>query len=327
MNEQIPRPRRRFGRKLILAVVLIALAGGVGGYMYYVWATRLVGTIEIDGSSTVYPITEAMAEEFRKPHPDVRINVGISGTGGGFQRFARGEIDIADASRPIRSTEAAAATANGIEWVELKVALDGLAVVVNSQNTWVDYLTYAELKKMWHPNATCPGATCINNWNQIRASFPNEPLSLYGPGTDSGTFDYFTAQINGAEDVSRADYVSSEDDNVLVLGVQGNRGALAYFGYAYYAENTSTLKIVPIEKVTGSGPITPTDTTILDNTYPLSRPLFIYVKVASMAKAEVKAFVLFYLEKAESIVPTVGYTSYPTANYTSQLADLRTRFP
>ncbi|MEO0248465.1 MAG: PstS family phosphate ABC transporter substrate-binding protein, partial [candidate division WOR-3 bacterium] len=194
-------------------------------------APSLSGTIEIDGSSTVYPITEAVAEEFRKLHTQVRINVGISGTGGGFKRFVVGETQISDASRPIKDSEKEQAAKNGIEWIELPVAYDGLSVMVNPQNNWVASMTVAELKKIWEPNST------IKRWNQIRPEWPDQPINLYGPGTDSGTFDYFTEAIMGKEDASRADYTASEDDNVLVQGIAGDRNALGYFGYAYYVEN------------------------------------------------------------------------------------------
>ena len=299
---------------LIAAVMVIVIAGGLA-YWYYVIASapKLVGTIEIDGSSTVFPITAAVAEEFQNLNPDVRVNVGISGTGGGFKRFTVGEIEISDASRPIKSSEAEAAQQNGIEYIEFSIALDGLSVVVNHQNTWVDYMTVQELNMTWRPNST------VTKWNDIRPSWPDQPIHLYGPGTDSGTFDYFTEVIVGKVDASRPDYTASEDDNILVQGIAGDTYALGYFGYAYYAENTDKLKIVPIDS--GSGPVTPTNQTINSGQYtPLSRPLFIYVNKESLERAEVKTFVRFYMENGEQLVAEVGYTPLPTSVYQENLS-------
>jgi len=299
---------------LIVAVMVAVIVGGLA-YWYYASSTaqRLIGTIEIDGSSTVYPITAAVAEEFQNLNPDVRVNVGISGTGGGFRRFTAGEIEISDASRPIKSSEAETAQQNGIEYIEFRVALDGLSVVVNPSNTWVDYLTVQELNMTWQPNSA------VTRWSDIRSSWPNEPIHLYGPGTDSGTFDYFTEVIVGEVDASRPDYTASEDDNILVQGVAGDTYALGYFGYAYYAENTDKLKIVPIDS--GSGPVTPTDQTINSGQYvPLSRPLFIYVNRESLIRAEVRAFVRFYMENGERLVSTVGYTPLPSSVYEENLS-------
>lgn len=325
MTEPVRTHRKKNRRKLILATALVILAAGVAGLVVSgLLSPRLSGTIEIDGSSTVYPITEAVAEEFRRTNPDVRVNVGISGTGGGFQRFSRGEIDIADASRPIKTTEANLTRANGIDWIELKVALDGLTVVVHPSNTWVNYLTVEELKLIWEPNSQ--GTGNVTRWNQIRPEWPNEPLVLYGPGTDSGTFDYFTEVIVGKVDSSRSDYTASEDDNVLVQGIANTPNSLGYFGYAYYAANQGRVKVVPIDS--GNGPVTPSDETINAGQYtPLSRPLFIYVKTESMARAEVKTFVHFYLAQAEALAREVGYTSLPTADYQNQLSTVKTRFP
>lgn len=295
----------------IIAILVIALA------YWYVGSTSqpLTGTIEIDGSSTVFPITQAVAEEFQKVHPDVRVNVGVSGTGGGFKRFTVGETDISDASRPIKDSEAQDAADNGIEYVEFQVAIDGLSVVVNKENTWVDYMTVEELDMIWNPNST------VFKWNDIRAEWPDQPIHLYGPGTDSGTFDYFTEVIVGTVDASRADYTASEDDNVLVQGIAGDKYALGYFGYAYYSENTETLKIVPIDS--GSGPVTPSDETINAGQYtPLSRPLFIYVSKAALARPEVKSFVRYYMENAVQLVTEVGYTAYPSSVYQQNLATL-----
>src|SRR5688572_27807621 len=215
------------------AVAAVALAVSAG-------AAVAQSVVKIDGSSTVYPVTEAVAEEFQKENKGVQVTVGISGTGGGFKKFVRGEIDISDASRPILAKEMEEAKANGIEYIELPVAFDALTVVVNPKADWVDHLTVAELKKIWGPDSK------VKNWKDVRAGLPDKPLTLYGPGTDSGTFDYFTEAINGKSKASRADFTASEDDNVLVQGVANDVGALGYFGYAYYAENKGKLKAVPV---------------------------------------------------------------------------------
>lgn len=264
----------------------------------------LSGNIVIDGSSTVYLITEAMAEEFRKKHPQVNIMVGISGTGGGFKKFCNGETDINDASRPIKSSEMEQCQKNGIEYIELPVGYDGIAVVVNPQNDWVDYMTVEELKKIWEPDAQGK----ITRWNQIRPNWPDKPINLYGPGADSGTYEYFTEAIVGKAGQSRGDYQASEDDNVLVHGVASDTFALGYFGLAYYEENKDKLKIVPIDK--GAGPVAPSFETVSDGTYqPLSRPLFIYIKRTSADRPEVEAFIRFYLDpqNAKTLIREVGY--------------------
>ncbi|MEM2896383.1 MAG: PstS family phosphate ABC transporter substrate-binding protein [Candidatus Bathyarchaeia archaeon] len=296
-------------------VILIVIAIGLAYWEYASKTQKPSGTIEIDGSSTVFPITQAVAEEFQKLNPDVRVNVGISGTGGGFKRFIMGETDISDASRPIKASEAESAKQNGIEYIELKVAIDGLAVVVNKGNTWVDYLTVEELRMIWEPESV------VDSWDDVRPEWPNYPIHLYGPGTDSGTFDYFTEVIVGKEDSSRPDYTASEDDNVLVQGIAGDSYALGYFGYAYYTVNRDRLKIVPIDS--GEGPITPTDETINAGKYkPLSRPLFIYVNKKALERPEVKAFVKFYMENAEKLVAEVGYTPLPASVYQENLSKL-----
>lgn len=273
----------------------------------------LSGQILVDGSSTVYPITAAAAEEFNKYAPNVRVPVGVSGTGGGFKKFCAGELDISDASRPISPSEVKACADKQIEYIELPVAYDGLAVVVNPRNDWATTLTVAELKKVWEPDAQGK----INNWKQIRDGFPDKPLKLYGPGTDSGTFDYFTEAIIGKAKSSRGDYQASEDDNVLVQGVAGDEGALGYFGYAYVVENEGKIKAIPVDG--GKGPITPSIQTVKDGTYqPLSRPLFLYVKKEAAARPEVKGFVDFYL--STSFTPLiqsreVGYIALPDELY------------
>jgi len=301
-------------KKIVPVVAVVAIL--VVAYWYYsTTGQKLSGTIEIDGSSTVFPITQAVAEEFQKVHPDIRVNVGISGTGGGFKRFAKGETDINDASRPIKASEAQTAAQNGIEYIEFKIAIDGLAVMVNPSNTWVDYMTVQELNMTWRPGST------VDSWDDIRPEWPNQPIHLYGPDTDSGTFDYFTEVIVGEEDASRPDYTASADDNVLVQGIAGDSNALGYFGYAYYAQNTDKLKIVPIDS--GNGPVTPSDETINAGQYtPLSRPLFIYVNKDSLKRQEVKAFVRFYMENAERLVSEVGYTPLQTSVYQENISTL-----
>ena len=273
----------------------------------------LTGTIEIDGSSTVYPITVAVAEEFRKIYPNVQVPVGISGTGGGLKRFTVGETSISNASRPIKDKEAAAASENGIEFIELAIAYDGLSVVVNTANDWVDCLTIEELNKIWAPDSK------LSNWSEVRDGFPNQAMRLYGPGTDSGTFDYFTDVINGEEGASRADYTPSEDDNVLVQGVSGDKGSLGYFGYAYYLPNADKLKLVAING--GTGCISPDSTTINDSSYaPLSRPLFIYVNKADLSRPDFREFVDYYLTNAAQYAEEVGYVALPDDMYADEKA-------
>ena len=268
----------------------------------------LSGEIVIDGSSTVYPASVAAAEDFRKEHPKVQIPVGVSGTGGGFKKFAAGETAISDASRPIKDSEQQNAAANGIEFIELIVAYDGLSVLVNPSNDWATCLTVDELHEIWKPDST------INNWNQIRSEFPNQEIVLYGPDADSGTFDYFTEEINGDTGVIRTDFFPAVDDNVLVQGIAGDRGALGYFGYAYYVANTDKLKLVGVDS--GSGCIEPSETTINDGSYsPLSRPLYIYVSIDALQREEVRAFVDFYLRNATELSASVGYVGLPQAMY------------
>lgn len=279
--------------------------------------------VTIDGSSTVYPITEAVAEEFQKLHKgQLRVTVGISGTGGGFRKFCRGESDIQNASRPILKAEIDACRASGVEFIELPVAYDGLAVMVNPRNDWVKSLTIADLKKMWEPAAQGK----VLNWKDVRPEWPDAKLKLFGPGADSGTFDYFTEAVNGKSKASRGDFTASEDDNVLVQGVSGDRFALGYFGLAYYEENKGKLKLVPIDG--GKGPVSPTEKTVMDGTYsPLSRPLFIYISKKSLAKPEVKEFAEFYLKNGPQLIKQVKYVPLPAAVYrlaTDRLAKQKT---
>jgi phosphate transport system substrate-binding protein len=304
-------------RNTTIAIVVAAVVVVIAGYWWLTSSQQadLRGTIEIDGSSTVFPITQAVAEEFQNLHPDVRVNVGISGTGGGMKRFTVGETDISDASRPIKESEAEIAQNNGIEYYELEIAIDGLAVIVNKDNDFVDYLTTDELKMIWGPESI------VDTWDDVRSEWPNEPIRLYGPGTDSGTFDYFTDTINGDEGASRPDFTASEDDNVLVQGIAGDKYSLGYFGYAYYIENTDKLKIVPIDS--GNGPVTPSDDTINAGEYtPLSRPIFIYVSKASLEKPEVEEFVIFYMEHATELVSEVGYTPFPESVYEANISEI-----
>ena len=272
----------------------------------------LSGDINVDGSSTVFPITEAMAEEFgHATDGNVRITVGVSGTGGGFKKFCAGETHISDASRPIKQSEVDLCAENGIEYIELPVAIDGLSVMVNPANDFVECMTVDELYTVWAPEAE----GIVMKWNQVRAGWPDEDIRLYAPGVDSGTFDYFTETVNGESQASRGDFLPSEDDNVLVTGIAGDRGALGYFGYAYYAENADRLKLVAIDG--GEGCVTPTDDTINNGTYsPLSRPLFIYVAADALNQPHVKAFIEFYLDVANrSFISETGYIPFPDTIY------------
>jgi phosphate transport system substrate-binding protein len=289
--------RRRGGLLgLTLAVALVAAAcggnddsGTTGG-----GGTQLSGTINIDGSSTVAPLSEAAAELFQEQNSGVRVTVGTSGTGGGFEKFCAGETDISDASRAIEADETKACESKGIKYEEVQVANDGLSVVVNNQNTWANCLTVAQLKKIWDKGSK------VNNWNQVDSSFPNEPLKLFGAGTDSGTFDYFTNAINGEEGRSRSDYSATEDDNVTVTGVSGTNGGLGYFGLSYLQENEGKIKGVQVDG--GGGCVAPTVETVQDGSYkPLSRPLFIYPSDKALERPEVKAFLEFYVNNYQKI--------------------------
>ncbi len=263
--------------------------------------SNLSGDIAIDGSSTVYPITEAVAEEFQIAHKNTRVTVGISGTGGGFKKFCAGETDISGASRPIRDKEVKMCADAEIEYIEIRVGLDGLAVVKNRNNNYLNDLTMEQLSKVWGPASE----DLVMKWNQVDLSFPAEDIDLYGPGTDSGTFDFFTEEVNGEAGASRGDYTPSEDDNVLVTGVAGNEHSLGYFGFAYYSENTDKLAVVTVNGVT------PSDKTVGDGSYLLSRPLFIYVSKKSITeKEQVREFVNYYLsDEGIAMVAEVGYSN------------------
>lgn len=265
--------------------------------------------IRIDGSSTVFPIAEAVAEEYQTTAKNkTRVTVGLSGTGGGFKKLCRGEIDVSNASRPILAEEMERCRAAGVRYLELPIAFDAITVVVNPQNDWVKTLTIADLRKMWEPAAQ----ETIKRWNQVRSEWPDAPLMLFGPGADSGTFDYFTEAVNGKAKASRGDFTASEDDNVLVQGVENNRNALGYFGFAYYSSHAGRMRAVPIETAS-SGAVGPTVATVLDGTYqPLSRPLFIYVNEASAQRPEVRAFVEFYLTQGAQLAQEVGFVALPS---------------
>lgn len=269
--------------------------------------------IKTDGSSTVYSITEAVAEEFKKNKKGaVKVTVGISGTTGGFKKLCRGEIDIANASRPILKEEMKECSKHGVKFIELPVAYDAVTVVVNSQNNWVDSMTVAELRKLWEPQAQGK----ITNWNQVNPAWPNAPLKLFGPDVDSGTLDFFTEVIVGKAKSSRLDYTASEDDKLLAQGVAGDKNAIGYFGYAYYGENAKDLKVVPIKAGEGKPQVLPSLETVKNSTYrPLSRPVFIYVGEKAAQKPEVKEFVEFYLKQASDIVEEVNYIPLPDAAY------------
>lgn len=273
---------------------------------------QLSGEILIDGSSTVYPVTVAAAEDFRKENPKVQIPVGISGTGGGFKKFTKGETVISDASRPIKDSERKLAQENGVEFIELTVAYDGLSVLVNPDNDWATCLSAEQLNDIWKPEST------IDNWQEVDASYPDLEIVLYGPDADSGTFDYFTEEINGDTGVIRHDFFPAVDDNVLVQGIAGDRGALGYFGYAYYIANADKLKLVDVDG--GAGCIEANATTINDGAYsPLSRPLYVYVNIQALDRPEVRAFVDYYLINAAELAESVGYVGLPQQMYDAAL--------
>jgi phosphate transport system substrate-binding protein len=295
-----------------MAILAVAAALAIGARV----PAMAQNLVKVDGSSTVFPITEAVAEEFQKAEQGkVRVTVGISGTGGGFKKFCAGETDISDASRPIKETEVKLCGEKKIEYIELPVAYDGLAVLINPKNTWVDHMTVQELKKIWEPAATGK----IMKWNQVRPSWPDRPIRLYGPGTDSGTFDYFTEAINGKEKASRSDFTASEDDNILVQGIASDVGGLGYFGVAYYENNKDKLKLVPVDDgkdANGKGPQLPTYENVVKGTYqPLARPIFIYVNKKAADRPEIQRFVKFYLKNGAKLSKEVGYVSLPKEAY------------
>ncbi len=275
----------------------------------------LTGSVRIDGSSTVFPLTATAAEDFMAANPGVQVTVASSGTGGGFEKFCRGETDANDASRPVKDDEAANCEAAGIEFGQLTVATDALTVVVNPANDWATCLTIEELAKIWAPDST------VNNWNQVRDGFPDEALSLFGPGTDSGTFDYFTDVVNGEEGASRADYTPSEDDNVIVQGVAGSPGGLGYFGFTYFEENADQLKAVEIDS--GSGCVAPSADAARDGSYePLARPLFVYPSVQALQQPQVRAFFEYYVANDAAIAEGALYIPLSEEGQAQLVADL-----
>ena len=279
--------------------------------------------VKIDGSSTVYPITEAVAEEFQKAKKQqIKVTVGISGTGGGFKKFCRGETDVSDASRPISAKEMKDCADAGIKYVELPVAFDALTVVINPKNTWIKELKVEELKKMWEPAAQGK----VTHWNQVNPAWPNAPIKLFGPGADSGTFDYFTDAINGKEKASRGDFTASEDDNVLVQGVARDVNALGYFGLAYYLENKDKLKAAPILNKGAAKAVSPSLETVMNGSYqPLARPIFIYVSDKAMGRPEVNEFIDYYLRHATALVKEVGYVPLGKAHYDQAMKNFKAR--
>lgn len=280
----------------------------------------LSGSIAIDGSSTVAPLSEAIAEEFNKAQPGVDVSVGTSGTGGGFKKFCEGETDISDASRAIEDEEKQACAAKGIEYFELRVGLDGLAVVTSADNGFVECLSFEQLAGIFKEGGA-------STWDQVDPSFPEEKLPIFAPGTDSGTYDFFVEEVLGdpkkPESLKpRTDYQASEDDNTLVQGIEGEKSPWGYFGFAYYNENKDKLKAIEVAEESGGECVAPSDETVLSGDYPLSRPLFIYAKKASLERPEVREFVRFYLETTPDIIGDVGYTAAPEDDYTKGLADL-----
>ena len=277
--------------------------------------TELAGNVAIDGSSTVYPITEAIAEEFGLKNPKVKVAVGISGTGGGLKKFCNDELDIANASRAIKDSEKEACQQKTVEYTEFLVGLDGLTVVTNPKNDFVQCLTVEQLKKIWDTGST------VKSWKDVDSKFPDQPLTLYGPGTDSGTFDFFTEAINGKAKQSRSDYTASEDDNVLVQGISGDTNSLGYFGLAYYTENKDKLKAIAIDA--GNGCVDPSFETVNAGKYkPLSRPLYVYAKNSALARPEVFGFLKFYIENAKQVVDDVGYVNVSDEQYTKDMEAL-----
>lgn len=299
-------------KRTVLASAFLALAAS---------SVQAESLVKVDGSSTVYPVTEAVAEDFQKSvKGEIKVTVGISGTGGGFKKFCRGEIDVANASRPILKKEMEDCAKEGITYYELPVAFDALTVVVNP-NSKITQLSVAQLKKMWEPDAQGK----VSNWNQVDPSFPDAPLNLFGAGSDSGTFDYFTEAINGKSKASRGDYTASEDDNVLVQGVSRDVNAIGYFGYAYYAENQGKLKAVAIVNSKGEA-VLPSEKSVIDGSYnPLARPIFIYVSAKALERAEVRQFVDFYMKNAPALTSEVKYVPLPAKAYEANMEHMKSK--
>lgn len=304
-------------KKLSVAVAAALFVAACGGSTASpsASAAALTGEVAMDGSSTVYPAAEAIAEEFQNANPGVQVTVAFSGTGGGFKKFCAGETDASNASRPIKAEEAELCAAAGIEFIELKMALDALAVVVSKENTFVDCLTTDELKSIWDLGSV------VETWRDVRASWPDEKIDLYGPGADSGTFDYFTEEINGEAKQSRSDFTQSEDDNVLVTGISGSQYALGYFGLAYVAENADKVRAVEVDG--GEGCAAPTPENVNNGTYtPLGRPLITYASVTALARPEVAAFFRFLLENTSELSVEVGYIAISDADLAAAKATL-----
>lgn len=302
----------KIGTHVLAATLALAMLGCSQNATTSSQVAAPASVVTVDGSSTVFPIAEAMAEEYQKAVPGVRVTVGLSGTGGGFRKFAAGEIDIAGASRPITSSEKEASAKNGIAYIEAPIAYDGICVVVNLRNEFVQQLTSDELKRIWEPESK------VQTWSDVRDGWPERPIRLYGPGTDSGTFDYFTEEIVGKPRTSRADYTASEDDNTLVQGVAGDTDALGYFGYSYYIENRDKVKAVAVDGVL------PTEQTIGNGSYqPLSRPLYVYVSESSLDRPQVRGFVEFALQNAPRLTQEVGYVPMPDTEYETVLQRLQ----
>jgi phosphate transport system substrate-binding protein len=315
-NRPLLLARAALGGALVLLACSKRVEGGAEAVEKQALGTGSAqgAVIAIDGSSTVFPITEAVAEEFRSQNP-ARVTIGVSGTGGGFKKFCNGETVLTGASRPIKPSEVEACKQHSIEYVEVPVAYDGISVVVNRANDWANAMTVAELAALFRPEAQGE----VQRWNQVRTGWPDEEIHLFGAGVDSGTYDYFTAAIVGREHASRGDFTSSEDDNVLVQGVAMDRLALGFFGYAYYVENQAKLKVVAIDDEkdeNGKGPIVPAPASVIDGTYsPLARPIFMYASKTALARPEVEAFMKFYLSNAPELVSEVGYIPLPERAY------------
>jgi phosphate transport system substrate-binding protein len=294
-------------QKLVVTALL------TGGLLAATVATAAAPIVKLDGSSTVYPISEAVAEDYQKSKKGaVKVTVGISGTGGGFKKFCRNEIDIANASRPILKKEMEECAKEGVKYIELPVAFDALTVVVNPKNDFVKQMTVAELKTLWEPAAQGK----VKTWKDVNPAWPNEPVKLFGAGSDSGTFDYFTEAIVGKAKSSRGDYTASEDDNVLVQGVQRDKFALGYFGFAYYTENQAKLKAVPIVAKAGAAAVAPSMETVIKGTYqPLARPIFIYINAKSLERPEIKEFVAYYMTNGAKLAREVKYVPLPAESY------------
>lgn len=296
---------------LSLGLVLAACGGGDGGAGGG-GSGDLSGRISIDGSSTVAPVSEAVAEEFQREQPGVQVSVGTSGTGGGFKKFCNGEIDIADASRPIKDEEKQACEANGVSYKEIRVGLDGLAIVTSKDNDFVECLSYGDLQTIFKEGGA-------STWNQVDPSFPNEKIAIFAPDTESGTYDFFTEEVLGEDVEARTDYTASSDDNVLVQGISGEANSWGFFGFAYLQENEGAVKAIEVSEEEGGDCTAPTAETVASGDYPLSRPLFVYVKEEALERPEVEAFMRFYLEVAPELVPEVGYIASPEEDYQAGL--------